>query len=211
MAGLLAIPMGNAPLVTGGDSIDGGNKSGIMSSRFRERLFARLPEHDRASRRIPIDEQALHSSGVPLALPFSLRDLARALNGDGTEYRRVHELVDQAEVERFFRADLLAGQNHVQRIGEPDSARQSLRPAAAGNQSQLDFRKTEDGLGMVRSNTVATGKRCFESTTEARAMYRRNYRNTKVLDRIEQHLSVPAQPLRVSRRLELEKLLDVGA
>src|SRR5450759_4124877 len=203
--------MCDALLVTGRDDIDGRDQRGIVSARFGKRLLARLPQHECAPRRVPIDQQALHPSGAALALPSSLRDLARPLDRHASKYGRVHELIDQPEVERFLGADLLAGENQVQRIGEPDSPRQPLCSARTGDQSQLNFRETEDGSWMIGRNAIVAGERSLESSAQTCAMYRRDYRHPKVFDGIEQHLTIPAQPLSVCRSLELQKLFDIGA
>src|SRR6185436_19094576 len=123
----------------------------------------------------------------------------------------MHELVDEAELERLFGAHVLAGENEIQRVGKTNSTRQALRTARTRNQSELDFGESEDGFRMIRRNAVSAGERRFEPAAEARAVNRRHDRNAQVLDGVEEHLTVATQPLGVARGLQLQKLLDVGA
>src|SRR5258706_1164214 len=123
----------------------------------------------------------------------------------------MHHLIDQSQVECFLGADLLPGENHVERIGQSDSARQPLRSARAGNQSQLDLGQAEHRSGMICGDAIMTGERRLESAAETSSVYRRDDWNAKLLDRIEKHLPIPAQSFGVARGPELEKLLDIGA
>src|SRR5439155_25225769 len=107
--------------------------------------------------------------------------------------------------------DVLPGENQSESVGETDSARQTLRAAGAGNESELNLGKTENRLWMIGGNAISARECRLESAAEAGAVDCGNYRNTQPLDGVEQHLSIPAQPLGVSRCLELKKLVDVRA
>ena len=115
--------MRNAAIVTGGDDIYCGDQCRIVPARLGECLLASFAKHERASRRISINEQPFHTSAVTFTFSSSLSDLAGALNSDGAKYRGVDELIDQAELKRLLRTDLLTGEYHVERAGEPDSSR----------------------------------------------------------------------------------------
>ena len=148
---------------------------------------------------------------MSLALPSAFGDFARALDRDTSKNRRMNELVDQPELQRLLRADVLPGENQIERVGEADLARESLRPARAGNQSQLHFGQAEDCLRMIGGDAIPTRERRLESSAEAGAVDCGDDRNPEVLDGVEQHLTIATQSFRIGCCLEGEKLLDVGA
>src|SRR5882757_7452994 len=88
-----------------------------------------------------------------------VRRLERELHGDGSvggdplqdgfgagdEIGRWHDLVDQPDAMSLLGADYLAGQDEPQGTSLAHEARQPLRAAAAGNESQGDLRLAEFG------------------------------------------------------------------
>src|SRR6185437_14869644 len=120
-------------------------------------------------------------------------------------------LVDQSKLQRFFGAHVLTRENQVESVGETDATRQSLGPAGAGNQSELNLRQSENRFRMISGDAISAGECRLQPTAQASPVDRGNYGNTQPLDRVQQHLSIPAQSLGVSGRLELEELLNVRA
>src|SRR5262245_33527485 len=96
---------------------------------------------------------------------------------------------------RLLRADGLAGQNELERAALSDQARQPLRAATAGEQSQLDL-----GLAELRAlDRDADGARHCRLATAAqrKAVDCRDHRLAEILDEIEHLLPVAAGPLGV--------------
>ena len=121
----------------------------------------------------------------------------RALHRDAAQYRRMHQLVDDSELQRLPGANVLPGEDHVEPVREPDLARKPLRSPGPGNQSKLHFGKSEDRLRMIGRNAVPARQCGLEASAEARAVDRGDDRNPQPLERIEQHLAVATQPLRI--------------
>jgi hypothetical protein len=71
---------------------------------------------------------------------------ARALDRDLAQDGRVHDLVDEAHLEALLRADVPAGEDHVQRALEPDDARQRCVPRARDD-AELHLGKASTVLG----------------------------------------------------------------
>src|SRR5262245_63147497 len=108
----------------------------------------------------------------------------------------------------LLRADGLAGQNELERAAFSDQARQPLRAAAAGKQSQLDL-----GLAELRVlDGDADGARHCRLATAAqcKAIDGRDHRLTEILDEIEHLLPEAAGPFGVDRTRMCE-LADVSA
>src|SRR6185436_2146877 len=148
-AGLLAISVSGPTLVTGGDNVYCRQQGGIVSPRFRQRLLASLAQNDGAAGRITVEKNSLQAAGVFLTLSSSFGYFARALDRDAAKNRGMHQLIDQPELQRLLGADVLAGEDQVERVGEPDAARQSLRAARARDKPQLHFGKSENRFGMI--------------------------------------------------------------
>src|SRR6266508_3820732 len=79
----------------------------------------------------------------------------------------MHELIHQSDLIRFLRADVLAGENHVERRADTDESWQALRSAGAGNQAELNLGQRENCFWIVRRNPVSRRKRQLECTAEA--------------------------------------------
>src|SRR5215208_159275 len=62
---------------------------------------------------------------------------------------------------------------------------------------------------MIGRDAISAGKRRLEPAAQTCTMDCRDYRNPKSFQRIQQHLTVSAQPLRVAGGFELQKFLDV--
>ena len=122
----------------------------------------------------------------------------------------MHHLVDETHLQRALRADVPAGENHVERRLQPDPARQPLRAAHARDEAELHFRKRERRLRMVGADAVAAGERHLEPAAEAGAVNRGDDGNAQLSRR-----SSRAWPVRLiaphRRPTDLEELFDVGA
>jgi hypothetical protein len=165
-----------AAVIARADGIECREQRRIMAARLLHRHFASLTEHHRATDRIVLEHHFLRAVLLLLVTTLAGRDLARPLDRHVTQDARMHELVDQADLQRLLGAHILAGENHVERTLQPDRLWQSLRSAGAGNQAKLHFGERKDGLRMFRSNAIRARERRFETATEARAVDRRNNR-----------------------------------
>ena len=141
----------------------------------------------------------------------AIRELARPLDRDVAQDRRVHELVDQPDLERLLRADVLPRQDHVQRCLQPDGAWQPLRASRTGEQADLHLRKREDCLRVVGRDAPCAGQGRFESAAEARAVYGGDNGCAKGFEPVEQRVTLATHRFRLRGGLPFEELLDVGA
>jgi hypothetical protein len=114
----------------------------------------------------------------------------------------VHDLVDQADLERLVGPDRIAAHDHRERLRHADHAGQALRPARAGQDAELDLGQAE--ARGLRAHPIVAGERHLEAAAERGAVDRRHHRLGRALDQVE-HL-VQARLLR-----RLAELGDVGA
>src|SRR6202022_4737562 len=103
-----------------------------------------------------------------------------------------------------------SGQGQIQRVRQTDPARKSLRPAGAGNQSELHLRQAENCPGMIRSDPISTSKRGLSAAAQACAMDCGDNKDAQPRDGVEEHLAVATQSLRIRRGLQLLKLFNVS-
>jgi len=179
---LLAIPMARSPAVARGDCVYRGKRCREMSVSLLERLLARLSQHDPASRRVLVQQQTGDTIAMTTVLSRTVGDVARPLNGYVAQDRRMDKLVNQPYLQCLFRADVLAGENHVQRGSHADEARQTLRTACARYQAELNFGECENGLRMFCSDAVRRREGDLKRSAEARAMNRAHQRRPHPLD-----------------------------
>ncbi len=206
-----AIAMTCSAAVSGLDCVDSRKRSGIVSAGLLHRLFARFLQHDATTGRILVQKKTRHAARVLSMLDRSVGKLLRALNRDLAENRRVDELIDQSDLHRLLRANVPAGENHVERSAHADQPRKPLRSSCPWYQADLNFRKRKNCLWMIGRDPVVRCKRKLERPAHARAVDCDHERSSLLVNRIEKQLSLMTQSLRFSRALELEKLLDVGA
>ena len=76
----------------------------------------------------------------------------------------VHDLVGEADPERFVGADLTAGEAQLLRTARADESGQTLRAAATRNDAEQDLRLSEHRL--VRRDAVVAGQREFASAAQ---------------------------------------------
>ena len=179
---LLAIPMARPSAVARRDCVYRGERRREMSVRLLERLLARLSQHDPASRRVLVQEEAGDTIAMTTVLSRTVGDVARPLNGYVAQDRRMDKLVHQPDLQCLFRPDVLAGENDVQRGAHADEARQTLRTACARYQAELNFGESENGLRMFRGDAVRRREGDLERPAEARAMNRAHQRRPHPLD-----------------------------
>ena len=74
---------------------------------------------------------------------------------------RGHDLVGQAEAERFLSVDHVAGQDQLEGLALPDDARQALRAAPAGDDAQV-------GLGAGRRGPRSARMRMWQAIASSR-------------------------------------------
>src|SRR6202030_3069432 len=131
-------------------------------------------------------------------------------NGLGArdQISRRNDFVDQPDAIGFLRADHLSRQNELQGTTLADQPRQSLRSAAARNESERDL-----GLAKFRGlyrDPDGAGHRRLATAAECKAIDGGDYRLADVLDEIEDFLSETAGLLGFERG-HMGELADVGA
>jgi len=106
-----------------------------------------------------------------------LRRTGGELLGDfqGAGERIVGHLVHQADLERRRTCHHPAAQDHFQRFGLADDARQALGPAAAWKDADAGLRKADGGHVSPRDADVA-GQAELEAAAHAKAVDGRNHR-----------------------------------
>jgi len=81
-----------------------------------------------------------------------------------------NDLVHQADREGFGGRQAFAEEDHVERLGFPEQPRQSLDAAPAGGDAQVDFRQTDERLGIVRHDAEMAGDRRFAAAAQGVAV-----------------------------------------
>ena len=119
-----------------------------------------------------------------------------------------NDLVDQPDAIGLLRADHLSGQNELQGAALADQPRQSLRSAAARNESERDFGLAE--LRGLHRDPDGAGHRRLAAAAERKAIDGRDHRLAEILDEIE-HLLPEAAGLLCLERRDMRELADVGA
>jgi hypothetical protein len=100
----------------------------------------------------------------------------------------VHDLVDQADLQRLVRPDRIAAHDHGQRLGHPDHARQPLGAARARQDAELHLGQAE--ARGLHAHAVVAGQRHLEPAAQRGAVDRGHHRLGRALDQIE-HLVQP--------------------
>jgi hypothetical protein len=153
-ARLGAITVARSAAISRFDCIDCSERRRIIPARLLHCLFARLLQHNATTCGIFVEKESGHSAAVFHMLHSSVGELRRALNCNLSQDRRMHELVDEAHLHRFLRANVLAGQNHVEGGAHSDEPRQTLRPTCTGNETDLNFRKCKHCLRMISRDAI---------------------------------------------------------
>src|SRR5882762_6372254 len=136
------------------------------------------------------------------------RDFLQDCLGTCEQIRCRHDFVDESNAVSLLRAYHLRGKNELQGATLSHQARQSLRAAAARNQSEGNFRLAE--LCRVHCDSDGASHRRLAAAAERKAIDRRYHGLAEVLDEIEHRLAETAGPLRIERG-GFAKLADVGA
>ena len=123
----------------------------------------------------------------------------------------MHDLIDEPRLLRLLRADVLPGEDHVERGLHPDAPRQALRATGAGDQPELDLGKGEDRLRRVRREAIRGGERELEPTAETGALDRDDERDTSRLDPPHHRVPEGARLRGIVGAPKGEELIDVGA
>ncbi len=202
-----------AILESGGDRVDGGERCRVVAARLLQRFLARLAQDDGTTDRVFLEEHAARASRTRrcVAAPLTGGDFPGPASRDVDENGGMDHLVHQADLEGFPRANVAAGEDHVERRLQPDGAGQALGAAGAGKEPELDLGHREHGLRMIGRDAPGAGQRRLQAATQAPTMDGCHHREAQPLEALEQGMADPARGLRVSRAAPLEKLLDVGA
>ena len=128
--------------------------------------------------------------------------------GARDEVCRRHDFVDEPDAVGLLRADHFAGEDELQGAAFADQARQALRAAAAGKETELHLGLAE--LGAVHRDPDGAGHRRLAAAAERKAVDGRDHRLAEILDEIEDLLSEAAGLFGVDRR-GMRELADVGA
>ena len=86
------------------------------------------------------------------------------------------DVVDQAHLLRRGGLELVAFEQHLQRVGRRHQPRHALRAAGAGEQADLDLRQADARLVAVGDDAVVAGERQLEGAAHADAVDRRGER-----------------------------------
>ena len=108
-----------------------------------------------------------------------------------------HDLMHEAHVAGHERADLVALEQHLQRVARLHQPRHALRAAGAREEPDLDLRQADAGRVGIREDAVMAGERQLEGAAEADAVHRRR-------ERLAAGLEPPVEQRQPARFLEEE-------
>src|SRR5207302_3811499 len=100
----------------------------------------------------------------------------------GGEQIAVVNFVDRAELQRTRRGYRIARCDPVERFGDADETRQTLRSACTGNQSEFHFGKAD--FRATRGNSIVARQRKLESAAQCGTMQRNDDRFGRAFDRL---------------------------
>ena len=133
----------------------------------------RRPDHH-ALRRKDLARRSLELRIVPRRLGVGVRLHPGLGERDDLIGRR--DFVHQAHLLRGGGADLIALEQHLQRVRRRHQPRDALRAAAAGEQPDLDFGQSDARLVGVGDDAIVAGERKLEAAAHADAVDRRGDR-----------------------------------
>src|SRR5690348_6534661 len=193
------------------DGVQGGEGGGIIASRLRQDSLPGAAEHEPPAEGIPIEQPAGEPTGAPSARSPPKRHTLRRCDRDVLEDCMRYQLVDDPQAECLLGRLDLPGEDHVERRARADQPRQALAPARAGEDAELDFRKTDLRTRVIRGDAVAAGERKLEPAAEACTVDPHRDRLREARDALQQLLSLGREPLGLGGRGQADKLFDVGA
>src|SRR6267154_5256231 len=118
------------------------------------------------------------------------RDFPQDCLGSREQIRCRHDFVDESNAVSLLRVDHLCRQNELQGTTLSHQARQSLRAAAARDESEGDFRLAE--LRRVHRDPDRARQCRLAAAAERKAIHRRYHGLAEVLDEIENLLAETA-------------------
>ena len=127
--------------------------------------------------------------------------LAREGDGRGAQFAFGRQFIDQPHRQRRLAAHRRTAGHHLQRLGRADDARQPLRAAGTGQQTELHFRQADSRRR--HGHAVVAHQRGLEAAAERGAVDRRHQRFARGFHLVEQRMQ-----RRALRRLA--ELADVG-
>src|SRR3989441_834675 len=134
-------------------------------------------------------------------------DAAQQLLRFGEELGRGNHLVDEPDAVRFPGVDCLAREDQLQRDALTDEARQTLGPAVAGCNAELQLGLAE--LGVLTRDAQVAGHRELAPAAQREAVHRRDHRLPARLESPQHGLAAQRAGLTVERAL-LGEVSDVG-
>src|SRR5205085_10118103 len=99
----------------------------------------------------------------------------------------------------LFCADVFSRENHVECSASSNQAWKSLSSPCTGNQSELNFRKSEDRFRVIARDSIGRCKRQLQRPAEASSMYRADQWCAHSLDRIQKQLTFVTHSLGICR------------
>ena len=191
--------------------IDGGKRRGIVALGLRQHRFTRLFKNQSTTECVVFEQ---HLRRAMLAHPqrwlFSTSELTRALHCDRAQDGGMDQLVHESNLIRFFGADILARENHVECDLQSNNSRQTLRTTRSRNQSELHFGKRKYGFRMFSRDAVPARERHFETAAKCGSVYRRDDRLGQRRELVEQTLAASRQCFALCGGGDLRKFVDVG-
>jgi hypothetical protein len=130
-------------------------------------------------------------------------DLARERDRSGNQVA-LHELRAVAELEGFFGLDRRAADDHVERLGRTDHARQPLGAAGTRQQAEVHLGQADQGAG--RADPVVAAERELVAAAERQARDSGDDRLVRAFDQRDQLGEIGR-----GARLRRVELADVGA
>ena len=148
----------------------------------------RRPDHH-TLRRIDLAGRKLELRVVPRRLGVRVR-LHPGL-GERHDLIRGRDLMHEAHLLGLGRADLIALEQHLQRVGRRHQARHTLRSASAGKEPDLDLRQPDARLVAVGDDAIGARERQLEAATHAHPVDRRGDRLAAGLEPAEDQRILP--------------------
>ena len=133
----------------------------------------RRPDHH-ALRRKNLAGRELELRIVPRRLGVRVR-LHPSL-GERDDLIGGRDLVHEAHLLRRGRADLIALEQHLQRVRRWHEPRDALRAAGAGKEADLDLRQSDARLVRIGDDAIVASQRQFETAAHAHAVDRGGHR-----------------------------------
>ena len=141
----------------------------------------------------------------------SFRGVDRQPLGRVQEVLGRRDLVHQADLRGAPGVQRPPGQDQIERRGDPDEARQALRPSPSRNDPEAHLGKTDLDARIVGGDAEMAGQDQLGAAAETGAVDGGYHRERQPLDGVEQPVSLARGGLGVLDRAQRADLVDVGA